>query len=103
MTAKPSPLMAVGTFVVDYHKVLDHYPQERSSARVKGEHISNGGAPLNVLVNLARLGADFPLHAAAKIGQDLDGKMILECCKQYGINTDQLLAVEGASGRQGNA
>lgn len=97
MTPELSPLMAVGTFVVDYHKLLDHYPQERSSARVKGERISNGGAPLNVLVDLARLGADFPLHAAAKVGQDMDGKMIFECCKQYGINTDQLIAVEGAS------
>jgi sugar/nucleoside kinase (ribokinase family) len=89
--------MAVGTFVVDYHKVLDHYPQERSSARVKGELISNGGAPLNTLVNLAKIGADFPLHAAAKVGQDLDGKLIVECCTKHGINTDQLIAVEGAS------
>lgn len=91
------PLLAVGTFVVDYHKVLDHYPRERSSARVKGEHISNGGAPLNVLVDLAKLGTDFPLHAAARVGQDLDGKLILECCTKHGINIDQLIAVEGAS------
>lgn len=89
--------MGVGTFVVDYHKLLDHYPHERSSATVKGEQISNGGAPLNTLVNLARLGVDFPLHAGAKVGKDLDGKLVLECCSKHHINVDQILVVEGAS------
>ncbi|YCM46901.1 carbohydrate kinase family protein (plasmid) [Verrucomicrobiaceae bacterium 227] len=94
----PSPaFMAVGTFVVDYHKVVDHYPRERSSARVKRELMSNGGAPLNTLVNLANLKVDFPLHAAAKIGQDLDGKLILECCVKHGIDISQLTAIEGGS------
>ncbi len=90
-------LMAAGTFVVDYHKVLEHYPAERSGARVKRELVSHGGAPLNVLVNLAKLGVDFPLHAAAKVGRDLDGKFILECCESHGIDASQITAVEGAS------
>ena len=89
--------MAVGTFVVDYHKMLEHYPAERSGARVKRELVSHGGAPLNLLVNLAKLGVDFPLHAAAKVGRDLDGRFILNCCKNHHINTSQIDAVEGAS------
>jgi sugar/nucleoside kinase (ribokinase family) len=91
------PFMAVGTFVVDYHKVVDHYPRERTSARVKRECMSNGGAPLNTLVNLANLKVDFPLYAAAKVGQDLDGKLILECCQSHQIDTSQITAVEGSS------
>jgi sugar/nucleoside kinase (ribokinase family) len=89
--------MAVGTFVVDYHKVVDHYPLERASTRVIRETMSNGGAPLNTLVNLAKLKVDFPLYAAAKVGQDLDGKLILECCTTHGIDTSQLNAIEGSS------
>jgi sugar/nucleoside kinase (ribokinase family) len=89
--------MAVGTFVVDYHKVVDHYPRERHGARVTRELVSNGGAPFNTLVDLAKLQVDFPLYAAAKIGRDLDGRMILECCQQHGIDTSQLTAVEDAS------
>jgi sugar/nucleoside kinase (ribokinase family) len=89
--------MAVGTFVVDYHKVVDHYPGERSGARVMREVVSNGGAPLNVLINLSRLKVDFPLHASAKVGQDLDGKFILECCEEHGIDISQIEAIEGAS------
>lgn len=89
--------MAVGTFVVDYHKVVDHYPQERMSARVKREQVSNGGAPLNTLINLAKLKVSFPLFAAGKVGQDLDGQFIIDCCQKHGINTTQLVGVEGAS------
>ena len=89
--------MAVGTFVVDYHKVVAHYPNERASTRVIREMMSNGGAPLNTLVNLAKLKVDFPLYAAAKVGQDLDGKLILECCRSHGIDTSQLNAIEDKS------
>ncbi|MGE9271229.1 MAG: carbohydrate kinase family protein [Verrucomicrobiales bacterium] len=91
------PILAVGTFVVDYHKVVDHFPTERSSALVKREVISNGGAPLNTLINLARLKVDFPLCAAAKVGQDLDGKFILDCCKDHGVDSSQVVPVEGGS------
>ncbi len=91
------PLLAVGTFVVDYHKVVDHYPRQGKSACVRHEEVSNGGAPLNTLVNLAKLGVDFPLHAAGKVGKDLDGKFILECCREHGIDTTQLVAVDGGN------
>lgn len=97
-TAAPLPaLMAAGTFVVDYHKILEHYPKERSGARVMGEQVSNGGAPLNLLVNLAKLQVDFPLYAAAKVGQDLDGRYIIDCCNEHGIDVSQITAVENAS------
>lgn len=92
-----APFLAVGTFVVDYHKVVDHYPSQGKGAGVRHEEVSNGGAPLNTLVNLAKLGVEFPLHAAGKVGKDLDGQFILECCQEHNIDTSQLVAVEGAS------
>lgn len=89
--------MAVGTFVIDYHKVIDHYPAQRSSARVKNELVSNGGAPLNILLALAKLGVNFPLVAAGKVGCDLDGKMVLDYCRNNGIDITQLKGMENHS------
>lgn len=91
------PLMAVGTFVVDYHKVVDHFPDERSAASIHNEEVSTGGAPLNTLTNLAKLDVDFPLYAAARVGRDLDGRYILKCCEEHNINISQITAVEGAT------
>ena len=89
--------LAVGTFVVDYQKVVDHYPNERFGALVLRESLSNGGAPLNILIDLARLHANIPLYAAAKVGQDLDGKFILQCCEEHGIDISQVTPVADAS------
>lgn len=91
------PLMAVGTFVVDYHKVIEHYPRQRSRTRVTKELVSNGGAPLNILLNLAKLGVHFPLVAAGKVGCDLDGRMIVEYCRDHGIDITQLKSIENSS------
>jgi sugar/nucleoside kinase (ribokinase family) len=90
-------VMAVGKFVVDYHKLVDHYPMEQFGAQVLTEQVGNGGAALNVLVNLAKLQLGLPLYAAAQVGQDLDGKWILDCCEEHGIDVSQVTAVEGAS------
>jgi sugar/nucleoside kinase (ribokinase family) len=92
-----SGLLAVGTFVVDYQKRVDHYPSERMSVQILSEQISNGGAPLNILIDLAKLQVDFPLYAAAKVGQDLDGMYIIDCCKEHNIDISQIKAIEGAS------
>ncbi|MGJ8655297.1 MAG: carbohydrate kinase family protein [Akkermansiaceae bacterium] len=91
------PILAVGTFVVDYQKVVDHYPEERSGTKVRKELVSNGGAPLNILINLAKLEVKFPLFAAAKVGKDLDGKYIIDCCQEHKIDTSQLVPVDDAS------
>ena len=96
-SSSKSGFLAVGTFVVDYQKRVDHYPSERTSAQVLGEQVSNGGAPLNILIDLAKLQVDFTLHAAAKVGQDLDGKFIIDCCRENRIDTTQIKAIEGAS------
>ncbi|WP_309380556.1 carbohydrate kinase family protein [Cerasicoccus frondis] len=88
-TAKKS-FIAVGTIVVDYHKVVKHYPNERASARICKEILSTGGAPLNVLINLAKLGTSFELILAGRIGRDLDGKFIIEECDKHNINHSQI-------------
>ena len=93
----PPALMAAGTFVVDYHKVIDHYPDQRGSATVKREMVSNGGAPFNLLLALAKLKVDFPLVAAGKVGRDLDGNMVLDECRKHGIDTTQLQGIEDSS------
>lgn len=83
-------LLAVGTFVADYHKVVKHYPSERASSRIFEEVVSPGGAPLNLLINLAKLESGFDLIGAGRIGQDLDGQYIAEQCTQHDIDISQL-------------
>jgi sugar/nucleoside kinase (ribokinase family) len=88
-------VIAGGNWIVDRIKFLDAWPPEDSLANIQGEAISNGGGPYNVLKDLSRLGARFPLEGVGCIGADPDGDYILEDCRAHGIGTGQLARLDG--------
>lgn len=92
-----SGILAAGNFIVDHVKLIDAWPSEEMLATIHSEQTSNGGGAYNLLIDLARLGAPFPLEAAGLIGRDPAGAWILDDCRQHGISTTQLSAREGLS------
>jgi sugar/nucleoside kinase (ribokinase family) len=90
-------LLAAGNFVVDYVKIIDYYPGEEMLASILRESSANGGGPYNILKDLAKMGARFPLSAAGLIGKDSTGRWILEDCAAHGIDTTRLLQTDAAS------
>lgn len=89
-TRPRSGILAGGNWIVDRLKFIDTYPQQDALANILSESVSNGGCPFNILMDLARLGADFPLAGIGLIGADENGKWILRQCAGHGINTSQL-------------
>ncbi len=85
-----SGLLAAGNFIVDYVKILDYYPGEEMLASILRESSANGGGPYNILKDLAKMGAGFPLEAAGLIGTDSTGRWILEDCGAHGIDVSRL-------------
>lgn len=83
-------ILAAGNFIVDYLKIIDAYPEQDTLANILEEHQSNGGGPYNLLKNLAALKADYPLHACGLVGDDANGRWILDDCAAHGIQTGQL-------------
>jgi hypothetical protein len=62
--------LAGGNWIADRPKVIDVYPPQDTMANILLETSSNGGIPYNLLVDLARLQAPFPLQAVGLIGED---------------------------------
>src|SRR5262249_4533228 len=60
------------------------------------ETSSNGGSPYNVLIDLSRLQAPFPLEAVGLVGDDEAGEFIRTDCRAHGIDTRQLHTCENA-------
>ncbi|MEM8955391.1 MAG: carbohydrate kinase family protein [Verrucomicrobiota bacterium] len=89
-----SGLLAGGNFIIDHIKMIDAYPAENMLANISGESSANGGGPYNVLKNLAKLGATFPLEAVGLIGDDEDGRKILADCDAHHIDTSQIHQTE---------
>ena len=83
-------LLAGGNWVVDQVKLIDVLPQPERLANIRALHTSTGGAPGNVLFDLARSGVRFPLFAAGLVGKDTAGVAILADCKRHKVDTKHL-------------
>ncbi len=90
MKSKPasarSGLLAGGNWIIDQVKLIDVYPQPEQLANIRSQAQGTGGAPYNVLVDLARLGVSLPLYAAGLVGRDPLGAQIMEDCRRHGID-----------------
>lgn len=82
-----SGIVAAGNWIVDHMKVVDFYPEEQALANIRSESFSNGGSPYNILKNLSKLGATFPLRGIGLVGADTYGDEIRRDCKAHGIDT----------------
>ena len=85
-----SGILAGGNWIVDKLKLIDTYPQQDALANILSESIGNGGSPCNILIDLANLGAEFPLAGVGLIGADADGEWISARCAKNRISAAQL-------------
>src|SRR5215212_6622960 len=86
-----SGVIAGGNWIVDHVKMIDRWPPQDALANIISQESSNGGSPYNVLKNLARLGATFPLEAVGRIGDDEAGRFIRGDCARHRIDATRLL------------
>ena len=82
--------MAGGNWIIDQVKLIDVYPQREQLANILSQSQGTGGAPYNVLINLAKLGASFPLSGAGLVGKDGLGQYIQDDCRKHGIQARHL-------------
>lgn len=93
---KRSGLLSGGNWIVDSVKLIDVFPQQDALANIQSVTLGSGGSPFNILVDLAIMGAKFPLRGAGLIGNDENGKWIREFCANHAIDTASLLTTNDA-------
>ena len=89
-------LLAGGNWIIDLVKMIDVYPQPEQLGNIRSQSQGTGGAPYNVLIDLANSGAPFPLMAAGLVGKDALGDQILEDCRRHKIDVRHLAATTKA-------
>lgn len=90
-------LLAGGNWIIDQVKLIDVFPRLEQLANIASQSEGTGGAPYNVLVDLARLEAGLPLYGAGLVGKDRLGELILEDCRRYKIDARCLRATGDAA------
>lgn len=84
----PSGLLAAGNWIVDTTKIVNVYPEQDTLANILSQERNNGGGAFNLTVDLARLGAPFPLAGLGLVGDDANGAWVRAECDRHGINAD---------------
>lgn len=90
-------ILAGGNWILDRVKIINTWPAEDTLATILREFSGNGGSPYNLLVDLARLGARFPLTGIGMVGNDDNGRAILRDCGFHGINTEAIRVTSEAA------
>ncbi|CAF4317391.1 unnamed protein product, partial [Adineta steineri] len=84
-------LIASGSILVDYIVLIDDWPMENCTAFIQDKvQMTNGGAPYNTAKNLRTMKVDFPLLLIGLIGNDFNGKWIIDDCIKSNIDINQL-------------
>ena len=92
-----SGIAAAGNWIIDRVKVVDIYPEQDALANILSETSGNGGAPYNLLKDLAKVGYEGGLQAIGLVGNDTDGNRIVADCRENGIDTYLLAQTDRAS------
>ena len=92
-----SGMLAGGNWIIDQVKIIDVYPKHEQLANIFDQSQGTGGSPYNVLLDLAKMGAGFPLEGAGLVGRDSLGEYIMEDCRTHGIDTKFVAVSPGTS------
>ena len=87
-------IISAGTVVMDIIKFIDVYPERGNLTTISREGTALGGCVHNVLVDLARLGTDLPLYAAACVGNDENGHAVIDNFARHGIDCGNVRVLE---------
>jgi len=92
-----SGIISGGNWIVDNVKLIDNWPPQDTLASIFSEKRGSGGSPYNILRDIAKLGASYPLEAIGLVGDDDLGRYVLADCKAHRIATEQLRVSPGTS------
>ena len=95
MSTPRNGIIAGGNWIVDAVKVVDVWPQQDTLANILSTAKGSGGSPFNILMDLALLGAKFPLSGSGLVGDDENGCWVFEVCAKHGIDTAHLQKIAG--------
>jgi sugar/nucleoside kinase (ribokinase family) len=93
---KRGGITAAGNWIVDRVKRVDCLPGRGMLANIKDQSFSPGGAPANVLHDLARLQAPFPLAGLGVVGNDADGQYLRRVFSGLGVDIKGLQVTDAA-------
>ena len=100
MTAARSGIVCAGCWLVDNNKTIGAWPAEETLAGILESRVDGGGPAHNVALDLARFGAPFPVWGMGAVGDDAAGRLLLDACRERGVDVSRLRVRPGVATSQ---
>lgn len=86
-----------GTWCVDRNRAIDAWPHEDGVAEILATELYGGGSACNLAIDLKKLDPDFPVATIGLVGDDADGRFLLEQADSLGIERSRLTVTTAAA------
>jgi sugar/nucleoside kinase (ribokinase family) len=83
-------ILTGGTWCVDRNLLLDRWPHENGRADILSSEMGGGGSGSNMAVAMKKLAPEMPVATIALVGDDADGRFLIEEADRHGIGRDQM-------------
>lgn len=80
-----------GNMLTDRVKRINEYPERQMLATISSVSLAVGGCVPNTAINLAKIDPSIPITAVGKIGDDEDGKYIINELQKHRIDCSRVL------------
>ena len=87
-------VLNIGSMNIDYVYNVDHIIQPGEREATGGMNVFLGGKGINQSIAVAKAGAE--VYHGGMIGED--GQAFLDACDEYGVNSENILKIEGKTG-----
>ena len=93
---QPDGVVSAGTWCVDLNKQIAAWPAEDTANEILAIERQGGGAGCNMALDLRRLDPTLPVTAMGAVGDDDDGRFLINQCDLAGIDRSRLRVLDSA-------
>ena len=84
-------ISVAGTVLLDKINEISAYPESGELTKISSIKLGVGGCVPNVACDLKKIRPSLPVYAIGKIGEDADGKYILDYLNASGVDTTKII------------
>ncbi len=84
-------ISVAGTVLIDKLNEINAYPKSGELTKINNVSLAVGGCVPNVACDLKNIRSELDVFAIGKVGDDSDGKYIVDYMKSAGVNTDKIV------------
>lgn len=83
-----------GTWCADHNKLVRDWPKEEEVVEIIEENVRGGGSACNLAIDLKRLDPKIPVSTIGLLGEDEDGRLLIQEALAAGLDTTFLKRTE---------